>query len=585
MSGTYQKPVNKIQCGTSQPLILKTGLPIALIIAGVLAYSNSFRGTFILDDEPGILKNPYISHLWPLSKAMSAPAQSTGAARPIANLSLAVNYAVGGYSVRGYHFFNLTVHILAGLALYGIIRRTLLSDSLREKFGNYSTTLAWAAATIWLVHPVQTESVTYIIQRTESLMGLFYLLTLYFAARAMESHRPLLWSAASVICCCLGMGTKEVMVTAPVLVLLYDRAFAAGSFGAALRRRWGLYAGMAASWGILAALIWSGPRSLSTGFSIGYSPLDYALNQCIVILHYLRLVFWPSKLCLVYGWPVVNDWGRIFSPMLAILAILAVTAWGVVHNRNWAYPAVWFFVILLPTSSFVPIADLAFEHRMYLPSAGVIVLAVTAGYVLLERLLGDRDAKRTGIILAMAVVGVLTWLTLLRNNDYRSAVSIWRTVLDVVPSNSRVHNNLGSALVSEGKLDEAIDHFRQASQLNPNGVDILYNFGLALYSQGKIDEAIGCFRRALQLRPDAEIYYSLGYSLQTQGNFNQAIDNYRQTLKLDPNFAEAHYNLGYALQQQGRLDEAVSHYRQALRINPNHTGAAKALQFPAGKER
>ena len=142
--------------------------------------------------------------------------------------------------------------------------------------------------------------------------------------------------------------------------------------------------------GILAALIWSGPRSASAGFSIGYEPLDYALNQCVVILHYIRLTFWPRGLCLDYRWPIVKDWGKLVLPVLVILVMLAVTVWGLVRNRRWSYPAAWFFAVLAPTSSFVPIADLVFEHRMYLPLAGLVILVVLGGYVFLER----RSAKK-----------------------------------------------------------------------------------------------------------------------------------------------------------------------------------------------
>jgi len=557
-----------IKSRCTEPFRVRIGLPIVLIILGAAAYSNSFSGAFILDDEESILGNPYIVRLWPMSW-LSAMPKSTVAGRPIASLSLAVNYAVSGYSVWSYHFFNLLVHILAGLTLFGIVRRTLLCERLRERFGKHSAVLAWAVAAIWLVHPIQTQSVTYIIQRTESLMGLFYLLTLYSAIRAMESGGGLLWPAVSVICCGLGMGTKEVMVTAPVMVLLYDRAFFAGSFAAAFRRRWGLYAGLAGTWLILAALLWSGPRQeQKSGFTVA-AGLSYAANQGIVILRYLRLSVWPKGLCLDYSWPKQKDWGKLALPAAIVLGILAVTVWGLIRNKAWSYPVAWFFGVLSVTSSFVPVADLIFEHRMYLPLAGLAVLLVAGSYVLLERW----SAKRAGIILA-AVIVVLCLATYKRNSDYRSAESIWRTVLDVTPENPRAHNCLGSVLRAEGRFDEAINCFHQAIRLKPGYASAYNNLGIALQSVGNFDEAVACFQRSVQIDPDyADGYYNLGKMFQLRGKLDDAVRNYQQAIRLNPGFIKAYNNLGIVLAEQGKADEAVSIFHQVLRIDPDYAEA------------
>ncbi len=164
-------------------------MPLLVAVAGLLAYHNSFTNPFVFDDEPSIQENPTIHHLWPIWPALSPP-HSGGATvegRPVINLSVAINYALGGLDVRGYHVLNLTIHILAGLTLLGIVRRTLLKRRLRERFGAVANELALATALLWTVHPLQTESVTYVIQRAESIMGLFYLLTLYCFIRGVES--------------------------------------------------------------------------------------------------------------------------------------------------------------------------------------------------------------------------------------------------------------------------------------------------------------------------------------------------------------------------------------------------------------
>ncbi|MGA2605784.1 MAG: hypothetical protein ABSG14_16325, partial [Verrucomicrobiia bacterium] len=209
---------------------LRQFIPVLIIAAGIGAYHNSFQGPFILDDVPSILENPQIRHLWPIGEALSPSANSMVGGHPVVNLSLAVNYALGGLAVWGYHALNLTIHILAALTLFGIVRRTLARPKLREQFGASGEWVALAVAVLWTIHPLQTEAVTYLSERGESLMGLFYLLTLYGFLRGVESPGHGRWFVLSVAACALGMATKEVMVTAPLMVLLYDRTFVSQSF-------------------------------------------------------------------------------------------------------------------------------------------------------------------------------------------------------------------------------------------------------------------------------------------------------------------------------------------------------------------
>jgi len=215
--------------------------------------------------------------------------------RPITNFSFAVNYALGGLNVWGYHVFNLAIHILAAVVLYGVVRRTLLGPSLRDRYGDQASWLALAVALIWVVHPLQTESVTYITQRTELLMGLFFLLTLYCVIRGADSSHPAVWYAAAVVSTVLGIGSKEVMAVAPVVVLAYDRLFLSKSFRETLRHRWGVYAGFAASWLIFAPLVQTRMGTDIENLSLTeLTPWDYAKTQSGVIVHYLRLSFWPA---------------------------------------------------------------------------------------------------------------------------------------------------------------------------------------------------------------------------------------------------------------------------------------------------
>ena len=369
---------------------------VGLVAFGAAAYFSSLHGVFIFDDKPAIVENPAIRQLWPLGPILRGP-------RPVADLTFAVNYAIGDFHVIGYHLVNLAVHILAALTLFGIVRRTLSLPPLAERFGSAASALALAVALLWMAHPLQTESVTYIVQRAESLMGLFYLLTLYCAIRGFSSpdHRAP-WHAAAVAACALGMAVKPVMVSAPLVVLAYDRLFVAPSLKSALRRSGRLYLGLAATWLILALLVSRYPAGQPTaGFGMELlTPWQYARTQFGVIAHYLALSFRPWPLCLDYGWPVAWDVRDILPPALLVLALAGATLACLRRASPLAFPGVWFFLILAPTSSVMPIHDLCFEHRMYLPLAAVVALTVTGAYAAGRRALelivpaGRRDSRR-----------------------------------------------------------------------------------------------------------------------------------------------------------------------------------------------
>jgi tetratricopeptide (TPR) repeat protein len=551
----------------------KIWVVVGVVVAGMIAYANSFGGSFIFDDKPTILANPNIRHLWPLTKVLTTPPYTTVRGRPVVSLTVALNYAVSGYEVWSYHIFNLVIHILAGLMLYVIVRRTLLCDRLKDRFGNYATILAGAAAAIWLVHPIQTQSVTYIVQRAESLMGLFYLFTLYSAIRVMQSGRSAGWLVLSIVCCALGMATKEAMATAPVLVLLYDRTFFTGTFRGSLRQRWGLYAGMAATWVILGVLMWTNPHTDQTeGFTIVAS-LYYAMNQGIVILRYLRLAVWPVGLCIDYGWPLETNWMRLSPPLLAILSLLAITIWGVVRNRSWSYPAAWFFAVLAPTSSFMPLWHPIYEHRIYLSLAGVAVLAVIGGYALIERAAKrftviERFGRLTGFLLAAVVVGVFTLLTLLRNNDYRSSESIWRSALRVSPFNAGAYNGLGVALAAQGRDIEAMECYLRTVYIDPCYVDGYYNLGNAYNRLGRYEEAIEAYKTAIEKHSGyIEAYHNLSMVYCQLGRWQDAAEACKSAIRVRPDYVEAHYGLGLCYIALGEKVLALEEYKILKTLN------------------
>jgi protein O-mannosyl-transferase len=550
-----------------------------LVFAGLFVYQNSFSGPFILDDLPAISENPTIDRLWPLSVPLSPPTNGqTVTGRPFVNLTLAVNYALDGLNVQGYHAVNLAIHLLAALALFGIARRTFLQPILRERFGADALFLAFVLALLWTVHPLLTECVTYMIQRAEALMGLFYLLTLYAFIRGAASPKPWPWYGASIAACLLGMACKEVMVSAPLIVLLYDRTFVARTFREALRLRWRYYAGLAATWLLLAALVLHvGNRGQSAGFYAGVDWLPYALTQFQAITHYLRLSLWPSPLILDYGnlFATGSAQGVATSPTqiapyaLFIGALIAGTIYALFRRPVLGFLGVAFFAILAPSSSVVPVVTQTIaEHRMYLPLAVVLAFAVAGLY----RLLG-RFALLAGLVLALVFGG----LTLNRNRDYRTSVTLWTDTVAKRPDNARAHENLAIALAAENNTRSTIDavgEFYQALHLLPDYAEAHSNLGNSLGALGRSDEAIEQYRAALKLVPGlAAAHYNLANALAGAGRLPEAVDEYTRTLQISPEFSPAHNNLANALAALGRDQEAQAHYEAALRFDSAYSTA------------
>jgi tetratricopeptide (TPR) repeat protein len=571
---------------------------VACLVVGVtLAYWNSLEAPFLFDDTGAVLHNPTIRRLASLA-VLNPPADgSTTTGRPVANLSFAINYAISDETVWSYHALNMAIHLLAALTLMGLVRRTLSSSVLRDHFGPAARLLAFLTALLWVLHPLQTESVVCIAQRTESLCGLFYLLTLYCFIRAVRCDTddasfgttktqkykvgersgrtfsvslclggskpsPGIWYVLSVLFCIFGMGTKEVMVTAPLVVLLYDRTFVAGSFSSGWRQRLIYYPALAGTWLLLAWLVLrgGGARGVSAGFGLGVSWWTYLLKQCEAILLYLKLSFWPHPLVLDYGTGVMNSLGDVLWPAVVVLALLAATVAALIRKPVAGFLGACFFIILAPSSSVVPLVTQTMaEHRMYLPLAPVVVLLVLTGY----RWLGSRA---TWPLVAVAVG--LGLVTIARNHDYRDTVAIWTDNVANFPQGARGHNNLAWALQQQGKTEQANAHFARAVALEPGYVTARYNWGVALLDQGRVAEAIAQFETAVQLAPNhADACVNLGNALMQVQRAAEAVPYYETALRLQP-AADAHYDLGVALAEVGRTEDAAGHLRAALQMNP-----------------
>jgi tetratricopeptide (TPR) repeat protein len=543
---------------------------LALAAIGTLVYVNSFHGIFIFDDLD-LPKNLLIRTLWPPWGALF---DASNVSRPLIGLSLAINYAISGLDVWSYHLLNLSIHLAAGLTLFGIIRRTLINPRSTEKFGRHATLLALSIALIWLVHPLQTQSVTYIIQRGESLMGLFYLLTLYCVIRGADSQRNGLWYAAAVAACACGMLSKQVMVTAPLVVLIYDFLFLSSSLRDALRKRAVLYGALALTWVVLAATIIAAPRNLTAGFATqSISPWDYFKSEFGVIVHYIRLSLWPDSLCLDYDWPRAVSAGQIIPYAIVVVTLEAVTVWGLWKRKPAAFLGVCFFGILSVTSSFMPLTDLAFEHRIYLSLAALIALVILGGYALLQRWLHsnarshkpDRSAAAI-LVVAVTVVGAaLCLLTIRRNADYNDGITMWRDVATKRPDNARAYHNLATFLAQKGRIDEASDAVRKAIELRPDYAEAHETLGMLLVQRGNLNDAIAEFNRVIEINPkDYEAYTRLGAALANQQKLDEATAALSKALAIFPDYGPALANLGFAQERQGKTDEAINSLNEAL---------------------
>lgn len=543
---------------------------LLLVAAGAAAYANSFDGLFVFDDIASIVDNPTIRRLWPPGEALSPPRDwgFTVSGRPVLNFSFALNYAISGLEVWSYHALNLAIHLGAGLTLFGLVRRTLHRMPFATAWADSATPVALAVAALWTLHPLQTESVTYIVQRAESLMGLFFLLTLYAFIRAADSPRPWPWRAVSFAACLLGVGTKEVAALAPLLVLLYDRTFVSGSFRVAWQRHRVAHLALMATW--LPLAIWlaqtGGDRGGTVGFDVGISWTAYWATQGEALTRYLGLAFWPHPLVFEYGKVAPASWMETAGWAVLPLTLLIAT---LIALRRWpaaGFCGAWFFALLAPTSLVPGVNQMIVEHRMYLPLAGLVAFV---GVGLWRWARGRSLAVFAG---AAALAAIL--VTAQRNELYADEQRLWENVLARRPANARAHNNLGLLHYRAGRLDVAIAHYRASLRSDPGAALTQHNLGLALMKAGKLEEAQAPLAEAARILPyfvDAQV--NLGIVLMNLGRTEEALTHFATALRVNPTQAEAHFRLGVALAQLGRWSDAIAHYAEAVRIDPNRAEA------------
>ena len=552
-------------------IVFAAGVLLALVVA--LVYSNALHGAFHYDDFLDIGENPTLRHLWPLKDVFYIQGQGA-LSRPVVNLTFALNYAIRGFTPFPFHLTNVAIHMAATLFLFGVLRRTFSLPTMQAKYEGRVLALSVIGTGLWALHPLLTESVSYAVQRYESLMGCFALATFYCLLRLEATKQRTLWTSLGVASCLLSLGSKEVAVSLPLLILLFDRTFMSGSFREAFQRRKWLYLGFLVDWLCFLAVQTHVVKRDFAGLGLTTPWWEYALNQPGVIFHYLRMAIWPHPLNFDYFWPLAKSWKTLVLPVVGIAGLLVATVWALFRAPRLAFPAVCFFLLLAPTSSVMPILDLAVEHRMYLPLAPVVVLLVLGLDHLLQRGVQDsgpmaKHRKIAVICLAGGVLATMAIQTYLRNEDYRDSLDLWRVTVQQSPKNPRAHHNYAFHLQQAGNTAEALRQYELAIKLAPTAPTFRSNYGVLLGRLGRYQEALEQLRMAIQLDPkNQRDYINLGGTLLAKGSLDSARTCFREVLSVFPASAPARGGLAAVALAEHRYEEAAGLVQEALILDP-----------------
>jgi tetratricopeptide (TPR) repeat protein len=560
-----------------------------LILMGCIIYSNTLHSPFVLDDLDAIQNNLFIRLEEISARNIVDAAVGYGKNRPVAMLSFAFNYYFGRYNVFGYHLVNIIVHITTGILLFFFLRLTLTISNQRTDMGQTFnpttiTLLSFLTALLWLVNPVQIQSVTYIVQRMSSMGAMFYILALLLYAKGRiaqqlsgqevdaRSRYYFWWFAGCFLAGLLALGSKESTALLPIFIFLYE---------------WYFFQDLDKNWfkrqlKYLVAIVIL--FCLFAGLYLGFDPLgkfntlrDYVLKeftigerlltQTRVVIYYLSLMFYPnpSRLNLDHDFPLSYSLFNPFTTFPALILIVGLIALGLYLARKQrliSFCIFWFLGNLVIESSVIPLA-LIFEHRIYMPSMFVFLAIVILFYRHIK------PAWLTAVI-ACTVVVVCSYWTYERNKIWQDDLRLWTDCNKKSPNKARPYLNIGQILTNQKRYDEALPNYLKALQINPIFVDAHYNLGVLFDKRGETNKAIQHYRKAVELEPDfTKANNNLGVALLKQDLPGEAISHFQKALKIDPGFAAAHINLGLALSRQDKLNAAVVHYSKALKISSN----------------
>lgn len=544
----------------------------------IIMYLPSINGPFIFDDVLTIKQNVLFQlrelHLGSLVRAGF---ESAHRSRPLANISLALNYFFSQEETRGYHAVNMLIHLLTGISLFYFLKTTLSLPLLSSEKQDNPTGLAFSAALLWLVNPLQTQAVSYIVQRMSSMAALFFVLSLllYARGRLADGARRLLFFAGCAGAGILALGSKPNAAALPFFIMGYEWFFFTRS-GPGSRGKFRAIFLLAAVLAVVVIFGYLGSHPLDailgTYRERDFSLVERLLTQPRVILLYATLFFlpYPSRLNLDHDIGVSSS---LVEPMatalaLAIIVLAAVVVISTARRRPLAaFTLLWFFGNLVIESSVIGI-EIVFEHRAYLPT----MLLGLPLVLMVSRLFPNRRLLQ-GILLAMVTVILATWC-FERNRLWADDIALWGDSAAKSPGKVRTLMNYGIVLGDRGRSAEAIVQYEAALRLQPDYWEVYYNFANALRDQGDTLAAIGYYNMALQANPhDNKALLNLGVALEDLSMFEAARLNYQRLLAQDPENSMAHNNLGNVLLHLDLFDEAAAQYQAALDLDPDYADA------------
>ncbi|OGR05324.1 MAG: hypothetical protein A2511_01060 [Deltaproteobacteria bacterium RIFOXYD12_FULL_50_9] len=598
---------------TNQKLITKFNAAAigCIVVLAFLVYANSFKAPFVFDDFHNIVESPYlrIQNLSP-DKLLAAASHSKISQRWVANLSFAVTYYFFGQDVWGYHLVNLLIHIMTGIAVFFLFRLTL-HQPLLAGICKRPDEIALAATLLWLVHPIQTNTVTYIVQRMTSMAAFFEISALlsYIHARLSSANptKKMAMFGASLLLAILALGCKENAAMLPIMVLAYEYFFISEPNRHTSLLRIIICTALSLLLIFILAWLYYGENPIAA-ISAGYAERNFTMTERLltqprVVFFYLWLLFLPlpSHLNINHDFIISHS---LFAPpstwfaFLGLAGAAALIVYLFKHHRLLAFALFWFLGNLIIESSIIPL-EIIFEHRLYLPSMFLLLSAAVYLAQLLDRY--HPAAAKATIIILITLLSFATWQ---RNTVWATSTSLWNDVVKKSPGLMRGHANLGKALLHEKRFAEAESELRKAIELDPESSYSYTNLAVLCEKQNRLDEALAMsqialskkdadqvkihhnlgivfFKRqdhqqaltelniALNLNPDySDAYVTLGAVYGKSGNHIKAEELMLKAITLDPGNGYAYQNIGSAYERQNRLEEAKAAFLKALQL-PN----------------
>lgn len=547
---------------------------LLIAFAAFIVYSNSFDCQFHFDDENSITGNHQIRDLSSFYKID----YWLNLYRPLSLFSFALNYHLSGLDVFGYHLVNLLIHIITGFFVFLLIKLILNFNNYENyKIDKHKNWFALLSALIFVVHPIQTQAIIYIVQRMTSMAAMFYIISVYLYALGRIKHiqngrifKAIPFYSSALVFGVFGVMTKQSAATFPFAFLLFEFCFIRSKENKIFKKY--ILLSLSALILIYAVFLFLNGEILAYALhGAEMSSMDYLINQIVVIVKYLQLVLLPVNQCADYGnisngFPFIRTFWRfdVVGCFLLLIGLFTSAVYLFKKNRAFSFGIFWFFLTLSVESSIIPIADPMFEHRMYLPMVGMVVLFMNSVFMIGLKLKTSR--LYSFIALIILILGILSYS---RNEIWKNDLTLWTDVIEKAPNNARAWYNLGVFAKNLKRNEEAIKYFDRAIVIRPEYCSALLNKGVVLASLGKQEEAIKCYDKVIEIEPnDYQTWNNKGSVLENMGNYKEAILSYDKAIEIKPDYDLLWYNKGVALSKLLKHEEAIISYDKAIEINP-----------------